>query len=130
MEMMQNLRSLIYTFLCYCVGDQGSVARSYQKLEIKGGNVGDYTGLGHASGNGVKNLQALQDILKQFIPAEDDYEKLFEEVTVNDLKEALSNSYQTTFVEPPRKLVISETIEVPKDAYYSKRHIQRAIYAR
>ena len=114
-----NLRSLIYTFLCYCAGDQNSVARSYQKLEIKGGNVGDYTGLGHASGNSVKNLQALQDILKQFIPAEDNSEKkLFENVTLKDLNEALRNSYQNAYVVPPKKeLVISEITEVPKDAH-------------
>ncbi len=114
-----NIRSLIYTYLCHCAGDIKSVAESYNKLEVERQDIGALTGLGHASGNSLKNLKALQDILKQFIPAEDDPDKrrLFEGVTVDDLKDALSNCFAVSQSPVMSQLSQATRFEVEKDEF-------------
>lgn len=120
---------IIYSFLCHCAGDQDSVARSYKKLEIEGENVGTYTGSGHASGNSVKNLKALQKILKEFIPAKDSSEKkLFEDVTYSHLKDSLTKCYNIVNSPVILELSLSENLEVPKDAHSYIKDIFRDLF--
>ena len=128
-ENKANIRSLIYSFLCHCAGDQDSVARSYKKLEIKGEKVGTYTGSGHASGNSVKNLKALQNILKEFIPVKDSSKKkLFEDVTYSHLKDSLTRCYNIVNSSVISELSLSENLEVPKDDHSYIKDIFRDLF--
>jgi len=98
-------------------------------LEIEGENVGNYTGLGHASGNSVENLKDLENILNQFIPAEYYSEKkLFEDATYSDLKESLTKYYIARNSPIISELFRLENLEVPKDAHSYIKDIFRDLF--
>ena len=111
----KTIRSLIYAFLCHCTGDKESVKEAYIKLVNEGQKTGSYTGSGHASGNTIENLQALQEVLQHFI-ASDKETSIFQAANHNDLMEFLEkHKILARDSNPEQSHIVRLEYDIPKD---------------
>lgn len=112
----KTIRSLIYCFLDYCAGDDKSFEKSFVRIVNEGLETGSYTGLGHASGNSLERLNALQKMLEQFKSSETET-RHFQTVNSNDLKEFLSEHYFDKIRQEDRQSAERITYYTPKDDF-------------